>query len=342
MHNVRKIENPAADVIGDNIEDFLNYLKGPTAFFIEGKESHRCRAIVTLLHGNEPSGVMAFHRWLRSAEKPTVNLVCIVASVEAALQAPLFSHRVLPGLRDLNRCFRAPFEDSQGKIAEEILQIIKDCQPEAIIDIHNTSGSGPSFGVAVSLDDKHRALVSLFSRRLVTNDLRIGALMEIAEHLYPTVTIECGGRLDEAAHELAWTGLRAFVNQQDIFTQSNDIDKVDVVHNPVRLELSADCRLAYASAPIDDHDLVLLPDIERYNFGTVAAGTRLGWVGEKGRQIFHSSNIERECVVDELISIHDGGLYTAQPLKLFMITNDPEIAKMDCLFYAAKANGQEL
>ncbi len=327
-------------IVDGKVEDFLRALQGPTAFFIKGRQQDRCRALVTLLHGNEPSGVKALQRWLKSGATPVVNVVCIVASVDAALRTPPFSHRVVPGKRDLNRCFRAPFDDSQGEIAEQILEILTDAQPEAVVDIHNTSGSGPGFGVAVSSDEQHQALVSLFSDVLVTNDLRIGALMEIADHLCPTATIECGGRMDRQADELAFRGIQAFMNEPQILSRDVQCVDVNIVQNPVRLELDADCGLTYASTREDNYDLVLLPDIERLNYGAVAEGTHLGWVGERGQNIFRALDHDSNSVVDELIRIEGDKLYTAQALKLFMVTNDAQIAKMDCLLYAAREDGQ--
>ena len=327
-------------IVDGTVEDFLKVLQGPTAFFLQGMQQDRCRAMVTLLHGNEPSGVKALQRWLRSGATPVVNVVCIVASIEAALLAPSFSHRVAPGKRDLNRCFRAPFDDSQGEVAEQILEVLTNAKPEAVVDIHNTSGSGPGFGVAVSSDEQHQALVSLFSDVLVTNDLRIGALMEIADHLCPTATIECGGRMDREADELAWRGLQAFMNMPEIFSRGAGGVDVKIVQNPVRLELAADCSLAYANGRSANYDLVLLPGIERLNYGAVAEATHLGWVGERGQDIFRAVDHDGNSIVDELITIDGDELYTARALKLFMVTNDPQIAKMDCLLYAAREDGQ--
>ena len=174
MRRFKFVRNPAVDQLGNNVGEFLRWMDGPTCFLLEGQDTGRTRALVTLLHGNEPSGTMALHRWLRSGRKPAVNIVCIVASVGAALEAPLFSHRMLPRARDLNRCFKPPFEDAQGVLAEEILELLKLHKPEAVVDMHNTSGSGPSFGVCTHMDRQHDALVSLFTQRMIVSDLGLG------------------------------------------------------------------------------------------------------------------------------------------------------------------------
>ena len=157
MRRFRFLRNPLATEIGDNVGQFLEVLGGPACIFLDGDNTDSTRAFVTLLHGNEPSGVMALFRWLKSARRPAVNIVCIVASVTAAMETPLFSNRMLPGTRDLNRCFRPPFDDEQGQLAEEILEILHMHRPEAVIDMHNTSGSGPAFGVCTHMDRQHDA-----------------------------------------------------------------------------------------------------------------------------------------------------------------------------------------
>lgn len=342
MNRIRIMETPPVNLLGQNAEDFLRKLGGPVCLVLKGHDTTRSRALVTLLHGNEPSGLRALHRWLKSGRRPAVNTLCIVASVEAALAEPVFSHRVMPGKRDLNRCFRAPFNDEQGQLAASILEILNEHQAEAVVDMHNTSGSGPGFCVSVSVDDKHRALVSLFSQRLVTNDLRIGALMEIAEHLHPAITVECGGRLDKEADSFAWNGLQRFMDTDDLFAPAKALRTIEIFHNPVRLELVNDCRLCYADGPDSRYDLVLSPDLERLNYGTVAANTRLGWVGERGREVFLSRNIHDDCVLGDIIRVEDGAVYTVQDLKLFMVTVNPDIALMDCLFYAVKDDGRAI
>ena len=145
MRRFRFIKNPLSTALGNNVQEFLEILGAPACLFLEGEDSSRTRAMVTLLHGNEPSGTIALHRWLRSGQRPAVNVVCIVASIAAALEPPPFSYRMLPRARDLNRCFKPPFDDAQGALAEEILEILHMHHPEAVVDVHNTSGSGPSW-----------------------------------------------------------------------------------------------------------------------------------------------------------------------------------------------------
>lgn len=339
MRRFKFLRNPLSTDIGQNVEAFIETLAAPTCIFLEGEDTARTRALVTLLHGNEPSGVMALFRWLKSGQRPAVNLVCIVPSIAAALQPPLFSHRMLPRARDLNRCFKPPFDDAQGALAEEILEILHMHRPEAVIDMHNTSGSGPSFGVCTHMDRHHDALVSLFTQRLIVSNLGLGALMEISEHSYPTVTVEVGGRMDEAAHELAYEGMCRYFAADTVLDPGDTDWGLDLLHNPIRLELREHVTLTYAEQPVADYDLTLRSDIEHLNFGTVPPDTLLGWASSPERDLFTAIDAGGRCAVTRLVRIENNEIYPAQALKLFMITNNPDIASADCLFYAVADDG---
>jgi hypothetical protein len=342
MRRFNFIRNPLATDIGNNVEEFLRSLAGPTCFFLEGEDDTRTRALVTLLHGNEPSGAMALFRWLKSCERPAVNVVCIIASVAAALEPPLFSHRMLPRARDLNRCFRPPFDDAQGALAEEILEILHMHHPEAVIDMHNTSGSGPSFGVCTHMDRQHDALVSLFTQRLIVSNLGLGALMEISEHSYPTVTVEVGGRLDDEAHELAYEGMVRYFQARTVLAHEETDWGLELLRDPIRLELLDHVTLTYAEEPSPNYDITLKTDIEHHNFGGVLPDTLLGWASGPERSLFTALDVGGRCAVTRLVRIVDGKLYPAQPLKLFMITNNAAIAYSDCLFYAVADDGSTI
>jgi len=336
----RFIRNPLVTELGATVEDFLHGLEGPACFFVEGEDTGRTRALVTLLHGNEPSGVMALHRWLKSGQRPAVNVVCIVASVAAALESPVFSYRMLPRARDLNRCFRPPFDDAQGALAEEILEILHLHNPEAVVDLHNTSGSGPSFGVCTFMDRQHDALVALFTRCLIVSNLRLGALMEISEHRYPTVTVEVGGRLDEEAHALAYEGLCRYFATPDVFAAAET--ELEVLTDPIRLELRDNVTLTYADEARSGYDITLRTDIEHHNFSGVTPDTLLGWAEGPERGLFAAQDMGGRCAVTDIVRIEAGRLYPARSLKLFMITNNAAIAQTDCLFYAVADDGSPI
>lgn len=331
---IRIIEAPKPGSWAADEADFLTQLGGAVLILVPGRDSSRYRAVSTLLHGNEPSGVRALHRFLRAGHEPVVNLLCFIPAVEAALHESLFQHRYLPGERDQNRCFRPPFNDRPGRIAQRMLQLLALYRPECVIDIHNTSGAGPAFGVVTHEDCRHEALVSLFTRHLVVTDLALGALMEQSRPHCPIVTVECGGAGDKRADRVAFEGLMRYVDDDPVLELASGV-QLELYRHPVRLELSAGAVLAFDTRPVPGADLTVPPDLERFNFGTAPRDTFIGWLGSpSSRQRLHARNgagVER---IDEWFRIDEGRLLTNRPLKLFMITHRREIALSDCLLYA--------
>ena len=333
-------EAPSAGEIGVTIEEFLEQLAGPTWIYIPGRDHSRCRVIITLLHGNEPSGLHAIHAWLRSGDMPQTDLYFCIASVKAARHAPGFSYRMLPGHRDLNRCFRPPYKDAEGILAANILHRLCAVQPEAVLDIHNTSGSGPSFAVVTGTDSRHVALSSLFTQHLIITDLKLGAIMEFEEGNFPVTTIECGGCHDPHAHQLAIDGVRRFALKKELFDDSSMNAKMVRYRHPLRVEMIEGSEIAYADRAIDGPDLTLHSDVEHYNFGETPAQSVLGWLGPRGISCLTARDSMGCEHIEHYFDVRDNQLLTRQSLRLFMVTKNPDIALSDCLFYLVPTNEQ--
>lgn len=333
-------QNPSPRLVGDHCTDFLKCLPGPTHIHVTGKDSGRCRAVATLLHGNEPSGLHAVFNTLKQGIQPAVDIHYFIPSVDAAKQAPGFIYRMLPHQKDLNRCFRPPFtDDPQDQLALEMLQTLQILSPECLIDIHNTSGSSPSFGITTFMDARHNALVSLFTHRMIVTDLALGSLMEISESILPAVTIECGGALDNESANLATEGLIRYLTLDDVLSERHGDLTLEYFHNPIRLELCAGSDIAYGEHCLFKDGVTLLPTIENHNFGFVDRTCHLGFVsGELTANLTARDAMGRERITD-FFELRGDRLYPRRVLKLFMATTNPEIARKDCLCYLVEDTG---
>ncbi len=180
---------PSSDRWPTDLEAFLRELRGPAWIVQPGRDRARHRVVATLLHGNEPSGTHAVLAWLRSGAVPAVDTSFFVASIAAALEPPAFSHRVLFGHRDLNRSFFPPFDGGEGALAEQVLRRIRGVAPEALVDIHNTTGATPPYGVGPKVDRARLALTALFAGRYVHSDLKLGALIEAVSDAFPSIVL---------------------------------------------------------------------------------------------------------------------------------------------------------
>lgn len=338
MTLIRHWYSPSPEEVGQSLNEFIHRIGAPTRITLKGRDTSRARALVTLLHGNEPSGVKAIFHLLRERFQPAVDLHCYIIAVEAALLTPLFSHRMVPGKRDYNRCFKPPFDaDHQGRVCRHLLEEIQALAPEAVVDMHNTSGEGPSFAVSRMYDKKHDRIVSLFTNRLIITDLRLGAIMETSTAELPVVTVECGGAYEETSDRIAYEGLRRFFGQDDIFAETEQDWGLEILSNPVRVELLPDAELEYGEEPRTRADLTLKVDIEHHNFAVVPRDTCLGWVSARGSQVIKALDPLLQDHFDTFYYVREGKLYTRASQKMFMITSNAEIAKGDCLWYAVKA-----
>ncbi len=331
------IRDPRPEQIPGRVNEFLQALPGPSAIYLTGEDTSRTRVLVTLSHGNEPSGLEAVHHWLQDGRKPTVNVVIILGAVEAALAEPLFFHRQLPGCRDLNRCFNPPYKDRQGQLAQSMLRTIRELEPEAVVDLHNTSGSSDAFSISIGDCPDRRALAARWVDRLIITDLRLGSLME-QDLGCPVITVEAGGSLDEAADVVAHEGIARFFLEDELLRPP---EKLTLLRHPLRLELAAHSRIDYADRPLHDRDIVVRHDIERFNFAPVDHGDMLGWLDSQGLEHLQIGSDYQPHDVDEFFRVEQGQLYPRQHMRLFMATTRPDIAASDCLFYFVCDEGSE-
>ena len=327
------IENPNPDNFGSSSESFLKWLGQTTAILVTGKDSSKTRAVCTLLHGNEPSGTKAIFNYLKSKEIPRFDTLFIIASVEAATAVPVFSTRMQPGKRDLNRCFRPPYDDHQGQTAKAIWDLILHIKPECLIDIHNTSGSGPAFGVAIVEDKHHVALTSLFTNDLIITDLRLGALMELSEKDMITVTIECGGAEDHSSQIIAEEGLHRYLSSEQVMAKAGDEYPINIYHNPIRLETRNQGEVAYDQHPSDTAVITLPEQADKFNYGMLTKDESIGHLGKDGLALLTAKDHLGNERLNEFFKEHKGKLYARHPIKVFMATTNPFIAKTDCVFY---------
>jgi len=327
--------DPDPSAVGATPEVMLANLGGPGLVRVSGRDRGRCRVVVTLLHGNEPSGVYAVHAWLRSRQEPAVDAVFIIASVAAALHEPQFSHRMLPDGRDLNRCFHGPADDREGALAAAILREIETIRAECVIDVHNNTGHNPAYAVATQITAAELRLASLFSHRFVHSDLRIGSLME-AVPTAPCVTIECGKVRDPVAERVARGGIDLLFATDHLESIAVPWAEMEILESLVRVRAVDGVRLAIGTEMNPDAGLTIASDLDRHNFTTVAAGTRIGWVGKETRwpvEARDASGLDRSA---ELFVVARGELLTRASWIPIMMTTDPVIARQDCLFYVVK------
>ena len=321
-------KEPKKEDIPPSLQDFLINLGGPTAIHLPGESSKQTRAVVTLTHGNEPSGVEAVHEWLLTGKTPRVNIVIILSSVKTALMSPLFYYRHLPDERDLNRCFSPPYHDKQGQLALAILKHLEKSKAESLVDMHNTTGKSGSFAVSFDCDKKTQILASHFVNHLIISSITLGSLMEQKLGI-PSITVESGGYQDTSSILVAKKGLQNYFLMDDLFSKEPSITLLD---NPLRLELTSPCRIGYGDQPMEDKDITIRKNIQSVHFSVMEKGDELGWV-KNGLNHFQIHGNRGHDKVENFFKEENGSLRIKRKMCLFMATSRPDIAVSDCLFY---------
>jgi hypothetical protein len=223
-----------------------------------------------------------------------------------------------------------------------VIRRFRKAKPEALIDLHNTSGRSPAYGVTTQLGVVQKTLSSLFSNHLILTDLRLGTLMEATEFDFPTITVECGGTCDSTSDKVALEGLTRYARTESVLDLKPGFDSVIVFQHPVRVELREGMNVAYASRRLAEADLTLCHDADKYNFGILNAGEVLGWLGPRRLEVLFARDSAGKDRTQEIFQEKSGCLVVSQAGHILMMTTDPEIAKGDCLFYWIPVNEQEV
>jgi hypothetical protein len=311
----------------------LRSLDGPTIFRVGGRDSSRTRIVSALVHGNEPSGLVAVHAALRARERPAVDVLFFLGAVDAAKALPPLSQRMLPGRHDLNRCFRSPFDGVDGAIAAAALDEFHSVAPEAIIDLHNNTGHNPPYGVGVFVEPGRLGLASLFATRFVHSTIALGALMEAFPEKTPVTTIECGRAGDPASDARAIRGLARFLSLERLPRVTPSIGAMALYVDPIRVEVAPDVTFAFAHRRLAV-ELAIDPEIDRHNFQELAPGSLIGWTRRHDALALVAYRADGVDIAGELFAVIDGALVTRRPLVPIMMTTNAIAARQDCLFYA--------
>ncbi|MTV26483.1 hypothetical protein FTX61_13830 [Nitriliruptoraceae bacterium ZYF776] len=335
--HVRFPDGPPAGLLDLDEVALLRELGGPTWLRLPGTGELPPRAVVTLLHGDEPTGLRALLRVLRrrGGRPHPFDLHVVVGNVEAALAGPGFAHRYLDGQPDLNRIWGAGGGDHPlHRAAEGILGDLLDAPLASLVDVHNTTGDNPFYAIVPEVTPASLNLATLFTSTVLRWDLGAATLMEAVADRCPAIAVECGLATRPASLRFAVDALRRYLGEATI-PDDRVVRDLDLVGDLRRIELRDDARLRFGGALDDGVDLVVVPDADLHNFESVPAGHPLGWVHpDRPLPVVVLDRAGRDVTSHEL-AVERGQLVTARPAVPVMMTRTVEAARKDCLTYLA-------
>jgi hypothetical protein len=112
---------------------------------------------------------------------------------------------------------------------------------------------------------------------------------------------------------------------------------MEFFRNPLRLELQDGAAISYGIQPLAIKGINLLPDVEHLNFSYVEPHTPLGFITGELATVLRARSNSGEDNLQHYFMVQDNQLLTRLRMKFFMVTNNPEIARTDCLLYFVQA-----
>ncbi|MFA9444392.1 hypothetical protein [Egicoccus sp. AB-alg6-2] len=317
---------------------FLRALGRPTLIRIPGTGQQAPRAVVTLLHGDESTGLQAMLRVLRARDprrRYPFDLYLVVGNVEAALHGPGFAHRYLDDQEDFNRVWglHEP-TTAQRRAADGILEELRAAGLESLVDVHNNTGDNPFYAIVTRPEAQVVNLATLFTTTLLRWDLQANTLMEALHASCAAIAVECGlpGRPESLA--FAVDALRRYLGAPPL-EHDRIVRDFDLLGGLRKVTVRPEVRFRFGGSLDGETDLVLAADADVHNFVEVPAGHVLGRVHPGSTLPVRASAADGRDVTAEHFDVVDGAVVVTAPVTPVMMTRTVEAARKDCLFYLA-------
>lgn len=315
--------------------DLLHRLGRPTLVRWPGTGQARPRAVATLLHGDESTGLQAMLRVLRRRRVYPFDLYHVIGNVKAALEPPGFAYRYLDDQEDFNRLWGlGDPTTSQRRAADAILRELRAADLESLVDIHNNTGDNPFYAIVTIETPEVINLATLFTTTLLRWDLELHTLMEATHDLCPSIAVECGlpGRPESVA--FAVDALRRYLGAEPLATNQvlRDHDLLGGMH---KVMVRPEVHFRFGGELDDEVDLVLDRDLDAHNFREVPAGLVLGWVQPGAAMPLHAIDADGHDVTDRHFAVVGQHVVVTTPGTPVMMTRTVEATRKDCLFYLA-------
>lgn len=319
--------------------EVLRALGTTTWLRLPGTGDEPARAVVTLLHGDESTGLEALLHVLRRRSSFPFDLHVVLGNVEAALHGGGFAHRFLDGQEDGNRVWERPLAagaSPQRQAADAVLDELLAARLAGLVDLHNTTGANPFHAIVADDHPASLELATRFSTTLLRWCFGVGTLLETVAPHVPAAAVECGLPGRHASTAFAVDGLRRFLGPPP---GSLVVADHDLIGDLRRVVVRPDVRLRFGGAPDDEVDLTLVPDGDSANLRVVPAGHVLGHVRPGAPQPLQVLTPDGSDVTDQLLAVApDGAIVTCEPAIPVMVVRTVEAVRKDCLCYLASTS----
>ncbi len=323
-----------------NSADLHTRLSGPTLLHLDGERS-RPLFVSVLIHGNEPVGWDAVRLLLQQniERHGRLHLPRAMSLFIGNVRAAAAGARHLPDEPDFNRVWpgtEAPDSPVRALMAK-VVDRMAERQIFASIDLHNNTGTNPHYACVNRIDNRFLYLARLFSRTLVYFVRPTGVQSQAMAELCPAVTVECGRVGERHGIEHAREFIAACLQLSELPDHALPAQDVDLFHTVARVTIPPDVSFSF---PPQKAQLVLSPELERFNFRELPAGTAFAQVNTGGRievRDEHGRDVSERFFVTE-----QDELKLRQAAMPSMLTADATVIRQDCMCYLMERYNQHL
>lgn len=322
-------------------QDLHRILPGPTLLQLPGRRP-RPLFVSVLLHGNETTGLTAIQSLLskyQTQELPR-ELCIFFGNVHAAANG----QRHLDNQSDYNRIWPCEIFDgectgdsAEHKMMQQIVEIMRERNIFASIDVHNNTGLNPHYGCINKLDSQFFHLATQFSRTVVYFVRPRGVQSMAFADICPAVTVECG-KPDQphgAAHAADF--IYSCLNLSELPSHPVAAHDMDLYHTVATVTVPEHIRIRFDGGEDDNmavDEIRFMPDLDHLNFHELAAGIRLAFVDPSQDGIpLRVTDEQGDDVTQRFLRINEGELQTAREVMPSMFTLNTEVIRQDCLGY---------
>lgn len=314
-----------------NSADLTARLPGPTLLHLAG-EREPPLFVSVLVHGNEPVGWDAVRLLLRESieRHGRLRLPRALSLFIGNVHAAAANARHLPDQPDFNRVW--PGTDAPPSPARTLMAEVVERMAQrgvfASIDLHNNTGTNPHYACVNRIDNRDLQLARLFARTIVFFVRPTGVQSQAMARLCPAVTLECGRVGDRHGIDHAREFIDACLHLSELPDHALPIQDIDLFHTVAQVTIPQQVSFGF---PPHEAQIVLSPELERFNFRELPAGASFASIHPGGRVEVRDEH--GRDVTERFFTVEEGELKLREPAMPSMLTADATVIRQDCLCY---------
>lgn len=305
-------------------------LSGPTLIHIPGRRQQPLFVSV-LLHGNETTGWHAVRSLLSNYADKSLprSLSLFIGNVDAAR----YGKRFLDHQPDYNRIWKSSAENeatAEHKMAQQVVDIMRQRDVFAGVDIHNNSGLNPHYACVTVLEQASLHLASMFSRTVVYFTYPDTVQSAAFGKFCSAVTVECGQPGQSYGETHARGFLDACLRLSELPQQPVACRDIDLFHTVAVAKVPKHLSFGFEGEVCDLH---FVNEIDHFNFRELPANTLFANVRSSNPVQLDVRDSHGEDVTDKYFRVADGEMRTVLPVMPSMLSKSTKAIRQDCLCY---------